>query len=859
MRRPLDEARKDLLISGISEALLDQACEEYRRLTKNRRWLTPPPMLVEERSDDRNWYPGADRISGARFWPVLKKVLLDQKGWSPEAVDSVHQASDKIVAWLEAPSAASIRTRGLVIGYVQSGKTANFTAVMAKAADVEYRFFIVLSGTKTNLRQQTYDRLDVELVQLNSGNWFNLLNDRNFDALGNADYFLRSAGKDQRVLCVVKKNSVVLRKLLTWLRSASPELLRQTPFLVIDDEADEASINTTRNQADADSESVYRTTINRQLVELLTTLPKAAYVGYTATPFANVFINPNSLQDLYPRDFIVTLPKPADHFSPERIFGRDRLLDDETDEEYRGIDMVRIVPDNEVSLLRPPARSAVDFSPQITSSLQEALQYFWLAFAARVARGQGQKHATMLVHTSQKVAVHAAMTDRLRQFRQTIQSQLNGSGREALLARWRAQWEEEQSRVDAAIFDQQPVAFAALLPYLDDVVARTREVTDNSQSLDRLSYEGSEARIQVAVGGNTLSRGLTLEGLLVSFFVRAAGAYDTLLQMGRWFGYRPGYGDLTRIWMTGELEGQFRDLAIVEEELRRDIERYALEGITPLQYGPRVRAHPDLNITAPLKMQFAVRAEVSYGGERGGVRQTVLFEHLDRGWLETNIAATDRFVEQLIAKLGQPTELRSHKVFYTVPAPMITAFLERYQFHPAARDMSSALLQGYIRDQNSNGALQQWNVVLRGVRGNKASRANMQLGGLDVPLLERARRATPATYANIGSLMSRGDIGADLPEDVAPKNADNEALHQARREFMPQIGTLLIYPLNRDSQPAAKETAKVALGAAAHVMALGFVFPRAAGNRLGAQEYFTVDPSLLDQGEFELDEEDAET
>jgi len=859
LRQPLDEMRTSLLAGGVPDVLLDRAIEEYRRLTGNRRWMTPPPMLVENRSNGRNWYPGADQIGDARFWPMLRAYLLEEKGWSTLAVDSVHQASDKIVAWLEAPSAANIRTRGLVIGYIQSGKTANFTAVMAKAADAGYRFFIVLSGTKTNLRKQTYDRLDIELVQRNSTYWFNLLNDRNFNALGNADYFLSSAGEEQRVLHVVKKHGVVLEKLLNWLRSASPELLRQTPFLIIDDEADEASINTARNQAKADPERYGRTATNRRLVELLRALPKAAYIGYTATPFANILIDPRLEDDLYPQDFIVTLPKPPDHFGPERIFGRERLVDDNTDEEFAGIDMVRIVSDSEIAQLRPPTPNSGSFVPVITTSLQSALHYFWMATATRIARGQGNKHSTMLVHTTQQVDVHAAFTSRIRQYRQAFQSQLNGSDREVLLSDLRQQWETEQGRVDATEFSQKPVAFAELLPYLEDVVAHTREVTDNSRSQERLSYDEGSPRIQIAVGGNTLSRGLTLEGLLVSFFVRAAGAYDTLLQMGRWFGYRREYADLPRIWMTGDLYNNFRELATVEEELRRDIERYAREFVTPHQFGPRIRVSQSLSITAPLKMQHAVRAQVSYGGDAGGESQTVLFEHRDREWLERNIAATDQFIQSLLNQGLQPEQSRGHVILRDVAALDVISFIECYQFHSSSRALSSNLLKLYIRDQNTSNALHTWNVIVRGVRGDRLQRGEITLGGLQVPLLERSRRTTPNEYAHIGVLMSRGDIGADLQRlDAETKNASSQSLREMRQQDIPSKGLLLIYPISKDSQPAGtkKREEKVALDAMAHVIGLGFVFPPAVGESFGAQTYVTVDPSKLDRDEFELDEEE---
>src|SRR5262249_6766719 len=141
-------------------------------------------------------------------------------------------------------------------------------------------------------------------------------------------------------------------------------------------------------------------------------------------------------------------------------------------------------------------------------------------------------------------------------------------------------------------------------------------------------------------------RGLTLEGLVVSYFVRAAGSYDTLLQMARWFGYREGYEDLPRIWMTEELQSSFTDLALVEQEIRFDIARYENEGLTPRSFGPRIRCHPSLSITSPMKMRHAVDAEVSFSGQ---LVQTILFHHRDVDEVEENLAAARRLASRVAA------------------------------------------------------------------------------------------------------------------------------------------------------------------------------------------------------------------
>jgi len=846
-----EDVVKQLREAKFSEKLIQDAYNEFKKYSGSRKYLTPPPMLVNLDKKNDVWYPGADNMPDSKFWPSLRDYLLLKKKWPNEAVQSIHDASDKIVSWLESPWASKINTRGLVVGYVQSGKTANFTAVIAKAADAGYRFFIILSGTKKSLRQQTQQRLEKELVFLNDEVWFTPTTYTDFQPIGNVNYFL-SDKKHDKVLCVVKKNSTVLKKLINWLKSASPDVLRQCPFLIIDDEADEASVNTAKGQANKNPEDTDRTAINKHLVNLLSLLPKAAYIGYTATPFANVFIDPRSENDLYPRDFIVALPKPIGHFGTEEIFGRSRLVDDETDEEFIGLDMIREISEDEVALLKPKGNDH-NFIPEVTPSLSKALMYFWMACAARRSRGQKQAFSTMLIHTSQLIAVHNSTRSQIEFYRNKILNILTGPDSQNIITEFRIQWEEELSRVNSSAFDEQQVDFAMIEHYLCKVVEESLIVVDNSKSEYRLTYAG-EPTIQIAIGGNTLSRGLTLEGLIVSFFVRSAGTYDTLLQMGRWFGYRPGYADLPRIWMTEELRGQFFDIATIEAEMRRDISDYELKSITPKEYGLKIRTHPDLNITAPLKMQHVVDAQVSYEDER---LQTVLFEHKNFNWLHNNLEATSNLVSNLISLGFKPIKQSGHYIFRDVPVHLVFNFLEKYNFHPNNRTLQAKYLKGYIEDQNKYGLLKKWNIVIRGVVGTgKKPRGELDLGSLKVPLLERARRISINDHAHIGVLMSKNDMGLDLPIlNTELQKLTEEEIKSKRQQLLGGVGLLVIYPISKDSSTGKGAKGKIDLGAVETVIGLGIVFPPASEKSRGTQNYVWVNPDFLAPEELEEDDE----
>ncbi|MGH9174877.1 MAG: Z1 domain-containing protein, partial [Vicinamibacterales bacterium] len=393
----------------------------------------------------------------------------------------------------------------------------------------------------------------------------------------------------------MKKNARRLENLVSWLDNASPATQAACPILVIDDEADQASVNTAKEKAE-------RTKINNLLVQLLS-LPKAAYIGYTATPFANLFVDPKFPEDVYPRDFIVDLPQPADYFGPERLFVRERLEHDD-DSPDDGLDVIRRIPEEDLKVLQPPTKRADrdSFAAMITPTMKEAVRYFVLATAARRARGQ-QGHSTMLVHTTSLTSIHMKYEAPVKGLRDELLSSLQTHD-QSVLADLRALWDRERAAVTAESLGEIPVAFEDLESHLVGVLEELDVVIDNYRSLERLHYR-DEPRVVIVIGGNTLSRGLTLEGLVVSYFARATNAYDTLLQMGRWFGYRRGYQDLPRIWISEQLEEWFRHLATVEAELRIDVARYEDDHVTPINFGARIRTHPKLAITSALKMRHA--------------------------------------------------------------------------------------------------------------------------------------------------------------------------------------------------------------------------------------------------------------
>ncbi|MEU7056284.1 Z1 domain-containing protein [Streptomyces sp. NPDC046197] len=831
---PPSEAVKRLEMLGVSAEIVHEIREHHEQQTIRIKELEEPHAVVLGNRD--TWYTGPQDRD--KCWPAIVD-LLRKDGWSDDpAIRHLDDSSTRVVSLLNHPKEKTFATRGLVVGYVQSGKTTNFTSVMAKAADRGYKLFIVLAGIHNGLRRQTQARLVRQMVEPNPSLWSQLTGlDKDFTPQENpASYF----GKNNKthVLCVVKKNATVLRKLALWLEKAA-DYLQDCPALIIDDEADQATVATK--------------SINPLILRIMSSLPRSAYVGYTASPFANLLIDP-SAQDLYPRDFVVNLPKPAGHFGTEVLFGRYALDGEDPEQVDDGHDMIRSVPDDDVPCVRPETRADVEgFEPVITDTLRRAIEYFWLVTAARRVRRTGNPHSTMLIHTSVNTAVHDSFKRPMQHLMDRAAQSLADA---SFISRLRNLWDEETARVPAQEFGEKKVPFEDLVPELPGVLSSCRIIMDNSNSEDRLDYENGPV-VAIAVGGNTLSRGLTLEGLSVSYFVRAVSAYDTLLQMGRWFGFRNGYADLPRIWMTDELAEWFRHLATVETEMRRDIDIYMTEAETPLTFAVRLRTHPALRVTAAAKMRDAVTAASSYGGKRV---QTHYF-HTNADWLRGNISAASALVAASMSNAVR-VEDRSAEgryIFRDVPYDVVTDFLAAYKFHEKSPENDAGLISEYIRKRvTSAGSLRRWNVA---IVGNPAGEPFTFAPGVTVGRSVRARIAVTnpeADFADIKTLMSRRDAAVDLSGDTA--KLTEKGIMDERRAQLPNTGLLVLYPIDKTSEPSPTKERRAPLNADEHVVGVGLVFPEPQYGDSTVEKYISADLSgvrLEDEDYSPLESEDA--
>lgn len=865
--------RLETLGESVPEALA--TVPEHLRAEVRSRWeennqqSIRPANVISGPGGRRTWFADWDPSTGY-YWRRLRTYLLDDVGRGEREIESLDDSSDLVLSHLEDPRASgpqTFRVQGLVLGYVQSGKTANYAALIAKAADVGYKLVIVLSGIHNALRQQTQRRLDRELGLSTEGvglpevgrRWIAITtSDLNGDfrpGTLNANVLQGN----EIVLAVVKKNATVLRRLASWMGQAAP---RELPVLVIDDEADQASINTGGNrmpleeiadltpddvEGEDSQDELSPSAINSMIRDLLKTFGRVSYVGYTATPFANVLINHEAIdrevfEDLYPRDFIVALPEPAGYVGAETLFGREAIYGDLGGSQ--GIDVIRLVPEDEIQLLLPGAGESETFEPAIVPSLQAAIHDFVLAAAARMFRA-GDTAASMLIHTHQRIRIQNELAEYVREFVTDLRQRWRYD-RETIEGALRQRWEESFRPLTASLDLQRDVPFEELTPTIDRLFRDPLLVLVlNSASDDVLDFDADPNLKAILIGGNRLSRGLTLEGLLVSYFVRNTRYFDTLLQMGRWFGFRREYLDLTRLWTTARLSTWFRDLALAEEELRAEIARYEKEGLTPRDFGVRIRMHPAMLITARNKMGSARQISQNYAGQ---LIQTINYRLNDIEWLRTNLDATRRF----LSSLGNPAFDGAKYVWANLPSEAIQGYLREYNTHSEATTVDAEFIAQYIARQNQQGELIDWTVAVVSQQAGMAHREALGISGHpEVRTIERSRlRSSPwsiGTLVNPVTQTRRGDEEIDISEEdsqdarIEAADTGGEVARIVRSKRPPTRGLLLIYPISQYSSPESGHRARAPLFAdPSHgetVIGIAFSFP--ASESAATVEYIT--------------------
>ncbi|RRU70676.1 Z1 domain-containing protein [Stenotrophomonas maltophilia] len=850
-------------------------------------------------SDDTDHEPWLDssRKEDWRYWQRYREMLEKDLSW--DIADKLDKSTDKILGMLEDPlRPGQWSRRGLVVGHVQSGKTASYTGLVCKAADAQYKIIIVLAGLHNNLRSQTQIRLEEGFLGYETSSAHDVLKRTGVGLIDsdisikpncattradNGDFGGRAATQlsispEQRPwLFVVKKNKSVLVRLLKWIQAhvadapiqgvessstnkkdlpAVAKRATKFPLLIIDDEADNASVDTGEMVVDEEGradEEHDPTTINKLIRRILNSFSRSAYVGYTATPFANIFIHErgetrNEGADLFPSAFIQNLAAPDNYVGPTAMFGRS------SPEGRKGqLPLTRPVgdyqSDDKTTGWMPPGHK-IDHVPvwskehALPPSLREAVDSFILACAVRKLRGQGKKHSSMLVHVTrfnnvQKV-VKADIDGYVKHARQAI-----GRGIEHTdtLSNLQDLWNRDFLPASATVRElglgDVPSADAtwqdvmsALPGVLDDIEVRMI----NGTAKDALDYEQNKDRglKVIAIGGDKLARGLTLEGLCTSYFLRASKMYDTLMQMGRWFGYRPGYLDLCRLYTSPDLIRWFKHISDASAELREEFDLMANSGATPREFGLKVQSHPEMMVTSQIKMRSAKTLHLSYSGE---LVQTVTFP-IDPAVLNRNLNTASR----LVAQMGEPSqretvaaqfdggvkEWHGH-LWKDVPVASVVDFLDGYSTLASAYRVNSKVLAEFIRKMAEGNELTQWSVAVLGTRSGERHEL---APGISIGMARRMADTEPTDRYSIGVLLDPTDESIDVSTEqwkaalalsvstwekkkqkksaIPPESPTGVALRHVRGEGAtgvkgePEKGLLILYVLD-SGRAGAKE------------------------------------------------------
>jgi hypothetical protein len=693
--------------------------------------------IIEKEESRLPWINDKKTSVEWNFWNRYRDYLQDEKNYPEAVLSQLDKLTDRTLDGLFNPDQNVLISKyGLVVGQVQSGKTSNYTGLICKAADAGFKLIIVLAGIHNNLRSQTQLRLDEGFLGFDTqfqrafntgqhtigvGIGKNALPVHSVTSSSdNGDFSARTTqtfNTNEPIVAVVKKNTKVLEKLFQWLSSQASinakgeRRINNKSLLLIDDEADNASINTNKDEDKS-------TKINEHIRNILRLFDKSGYVGYTATPFANIFI-PIEEDQLFPKDFIINIQAPSNYIGPEKVFGIRVLEDDEISDEV--LPIVNRIDDYQNFVPNGHKRES-ELPDSIPDSLRLAIKSFIITCAIRRLRGQETAHNSMLIHVSRFInwqdhikelventfdfyrrGIEMKIPSMLEEMRQVFE--VDADNYKSYTTISQQILETELRRIDSAT---QIHEWVEVEKQLLEATVRIQVKKINGGSADALNYYDHKNGLSViAIGGDKLSRGLTLEGLSVSYYLRASRMYDTLMQMGRWFGYRPGYVDLCRLFTSSELNEWFCHITLASEELRSEFDYMSdVAGSTPEQYALKVRTHPGvLQISASNKIRRAVNVDVSWAG------RLVESYQLQKNpvVVKSNLDSTVDFISSLDTTYKTN---RNNYLWKNVSPELIRPLFQKFKVPDSLVRVDPGNLLQFIDVQIANGELTNWSVAL---------------------------------------------------------------------------------------------------------------------------------------------------
>jgi hypothetical protein len=801
-----------------------------------------------------NWLkeaPSGEKV----LWTRFKTCLENKPGFDSSAIDSLDNSTELVLASCGDPRLSNELKKGLVIGYVQSGKTANYTGLIAKAIDAGYRIVIVMTGIHNNLRRQTQLRLESELglsesIDSQTENETFLLTGSQLTGGDYAPRFPNQILEKVNGIFVIKKNVNILKQLIDWL---PPNFAG--PALIIDDEADQASINTNLNNRDEGAPSETNMYIRMLLKSFF---KNRTYVGYTATPYANVFVDPKNQNDLFPEDFVVSLPKPKGYTGVSEFFGLGATASN----------CIRALPNEQADTL---ARSLLrehssDFAFKKSDReegkrfLDGLIREHVLNAAAFRKRSGPKAPVSMLIHVSKLTHHQETIKDLIFE----VLNELRNLWRFDRLGTVESFKETWQIRRTGMKSQNHAFDFQEIEPLIDDLLSQfgTEVLSLNQESQDELDYSATPYLSAIVIGGDKLSRGLTLEGLLTSVFLRSSNSpkADTLSQMGRFFGYRESYLDLITIITSETLAADFAVVSELEENLRDELRLYQ-SSITPADFAPRVLNKMGLLPTSPNKMKLAKPTTTSYSGVR---IQSVAFagsEEIFRqsqggettlSVTQANMTATRELID-LCEDFRPHSRVSSALIGNKVLTSDLAEFIGKYRISEKSYQFSGQMLEiylNYMAKQNEP-KLHHWNLAVVGRSENPILGAE-NFGGFEIGRLERNPGDNLSDSPSIKTLTNRlasfydykGDEILDFEDEELSKfNSDlftGKSASEAARLTRSQ-GLILIYPISPHTSSQKDSLGQRLFGDASvndTIIGVSLVFPFV--NDLGLKTYWQV-------------------
>lgn len=778
-------------------------------------------------------------IKGMGIYNDSEEIELDKENWNiyqrhknylndnvftenNQIVHSLDYETDQIIKKFPKPDGKDkFNTRGLVIGHVQSGKTANFTHLISKAASIGYRFIIVLAGMTDTLRMQTQFRIDKELIGSNSLGieglktiqW--LPGEQKFVSLtglpdkrikkDNGDFYIPVSNftdhfnkTNDITIAIVKKlarNSndrfgSIIGNLINWIESRyNKDQSHMPPVLIIDDEADQASID----GADDDSDP---TVINHALRKLLSLFPKSTYVGYTATPFANVFINPANdflgLEDLYPKDFIYALPEPEEYFGSTRFFG--------IKNKENNLALVEYLKDNEKRIIN-------DEEQDITSNLTNAIDDFIFASIIRKYRRNDQ-YCGMMIHTDHRNIYHNTVYAKVKEHLFKLQCDKETYNHFYTFV----QKSQSIGRLVGIVNDYPEFSYLDfekeynfIINYLkQEKNQKTINVRVINSREDKLDYLNEELKYLICIGGNIMSRGVTIEGLAVTYYLRDTLKYDTLLQMGRWFGYRKGYEDILRIYTTKRIAEHFEFVMSVEDDLRNEVSRYIEEGLSPLDFAPKVRAHMRMHPTSKMGNSSLTK---SYS------QQSVQTIYFDRNTpvIKSNYNLTSKLIKKYSNNFNT---IKSFDYKYLAKRSNISdliEYIENYVYSKYNSFDSKDIIK-YINQRTKIGEITDFDILISGIKSRKDNSIISTLSRIEIIPVKRNLRKNKGTEYINENIVNLGVISDTTDIKIADDNGrltlilyfidkeNSNAFNQSSENYSPElidvnpVGFAIVFP-----------------------------------------------------------------